>query len=193
MLTMSVGLITFIVCFTVGLFFIPIKALLMKPDHAFFFSSSGESFLVSTVAIAVLGISIIILGWPTHKKKMKSILFILTFPISCIGIYYSIDDYYYIDQDGIVIDNLETIQEYELKWGDIDELIHIYRKDITGSPLPSELIIKMKNGQSFEMKLGAREYWVRSSINSTVRKFGGESYIDFYDPEGNFIERKEYF
>ncbi|HWO74388.1 MAG TPA: hypothetical protein VNM69_00570 [Bacillus sp. (in: firmicutes)] len=193
MLMISIGIMIFLICIVIGLFFVPIKELLMKPEYGYFFGSSGQSYIAATVSIALLGISLMFLGWVTRKRKTKWIIFTTLFLISSIGIYYAIDDYYYIDPNGIVFDPLETTQEKVLKWEEISELTHIYRKDMNGTPVPAELIIKMQNGEEVIMILGARQYSMRSSINSTVRKFGGESYIEIYDPEGNFIERKEYF
>ncbi|GAA0339792.1 hypothetical protein GCM10008967_32700 [Bacillus carboniphilus] len=193
MYTASIGIIVFIICFTAALFLVPLKEIFIKPDYGYFFGSSGKSFIVASICIAVLGVSIMIMGWEMKSKLLK---FVISFPIciaSLIGLYYSIDDYYYIDPNGIVIDTLETTEERLLKWEDITELVHIYRKDQTGAPLPSELIIKLKDGEEILMELGPRQYSMRTSINSTVRKFGGESFVDFYDSEGNFIERKEYF
>ncbi|MET3699622.1 hypothetical protein SAMN05877753_11294 [Bacillus oleivorans] len=193
MVMISIGIMIFLICIVIGLFFVPIKELLIKPEYGYFFGSSGQSYLVATVSIALLGISLMFLGWVTRKKITKSITFTVLFLFSSIGIYYSIDDYYYIDPNGIVFDPLESTEEKLMKWDEISELTHIYRKDMNGTPLPAELIIKMKNGEEIMMELGARQYSMRASINSTVRKFGGESYIEIYDPEGNFIERKEYF
>lgn len=182
-----IGIIISLSSLVWGMLSSAIKQTFLMPGNAFFFGSNGISTLLSTAAIFILGVALVIVGFELSNRKIKWGLVTSLFAVSILTLVYSADEYYYYSTEGIFINDLNGFGIEKTDWNEIALVTSVFQKDQNGSQQPKTLIFEMNNGEVMEMKMNGTLIQARSQIERTILNLGGDSIIKIFDPEGNVI------
>ncbi|MFD2445789.1 hypothetical protein ACFSO7_17665 [Bacillus sp. CGMCC 1.16607] len=151
----SIALILLFASFLSPLFVLmPVQDVLYTPTDHWFFSPPRTAFVVLILSIVILAVLIFIKVWldsnELFKGKFKLAIYIMGI-ISLIFIFLAINQYRYVNGDGIHINPLFGFSEKHYAWSDIEKA----QQTVDGGKVTFDFVFK--NGDTYSMLLNEDE------------------------------------
>ncbi|WLR56906.1 hypothetical protein LC048_08580 [Mesobacillus subterraneus] len=170
-LLITVAVILLFASVPIGIFIVSFIHNSVYLDRSHWFFDSPMSSYISMVAvfliIPVLLIIMAIYLFKTDESTKRSfhifIAAIFTLLIMAAGGYLSIDNYYYMDKNGLYYDELWKLEQTEYSWDEITEMKQINKKE--GGTLTPDKVIFTYDDNKIELPLTPK---LRNEIDPVI-------------------------
>ena len=155
-----------------------VPAAIIYPAKSSFITTQAEEIGTSAWALLTGGIGLLalsgvflILGVMEKKMKKWSIAAVLSI-VACIGLSFSIKDYYYMTPDYFALNEAFSYTTEIYEWDDFASVEEFVTK-IDGTTAVEKVVLHMKDGTDYEYD-GGMMMRMYATIGSRVERSGGE-------------------
>ncbi|AQQ53120.1 hypothetical protein [Planococcus lenghuensis] len=126
----------------------PVQQALFQPESNWFFYTPFINYIICFASLLLLGIILAVFRYiyasTEQKKPLLHLVFVLALIPGVIGVAFSVDHYYYLDDTGIAYSGLLQFGQESEVWEDVESLVFVTKSE-NGKAKGTELIFKLEN------------------------------------------------
>lgn len=170
-LLITVAVILLFAAVPIGIFIVSFihNSVYLDRSH-WFFDSPMSSYITMVVVFLIVPVLLIVMAiylFKTDESKKRSINVFLasafTLVVMAAGGYLSIDNYYYMDKNGLYYDELWKLEQTEYSWDEITAMKQINKKE--GGTLTPDRVIFTYEDEKIELPLTPK---LRNEIDPVI-------------------------
>lgn len=170
-LLITVAVILLFASVPIGIFIVTFihQSFYIEKSH-WFFDSPMSSYIAMVAMLLIIPVLLIIIAIYLFKtdesrKRSFSVFIASTFTllVMAAGGYLSLDNYYYIDKDGLYYDELWKLEQTVYSWDNITEIKQINKKE--GGTLTPDKLIFIFDDNKIELPLSPK---LRNEIDPVI-------------------------
>jgi hypothetical protein len=170
-LLITVAVILLFASVPIGIFIVTFihQSIYIDKSH-WFFDSPMSSYITMVAMLLIIPVLLIIIAiylFKTDESRKRSfnlfIASIFTLLIMAAGGYLSIDNYYYMDKEGLYYDELWKLEQTVYHWDRITEMKQVNKKE-AGTLTPDKLIFTYDN-EKIELPLSPK---LRNEVDPVI-------------------------
>lgn len=170
-LLITIAVILLFASVPIGIFLVSFIHQSIYLDRSYwFFESPMSSYITMVLVFLIIPVLLIIIAiylFKTDESKKRSyIVFIasaFTLLIMSTGCYLSIDNYYYMDKNGLYYDELWKLEQTVYSWNEITEMKQINKKE--GGTLTPDKLIFIFEDKKIELPLSPK---LRNEVDPVI-------------------------